>query len=313
MTEQSLNMDAYAPAEIATRVETVGVAKANLDAATMFALAVLAGAFIALGANVATILLTEHGLGYGVSRVAGGVVFSLGLMLVLVGGAELFTGNTLMVMAWASGKVATGQVIRNWMIVYAGNFTGALATAVGIYLSQQWTFDAYQVGATAVKIAIAKVSYGFLPAFVLGVFGNALVCLAVWLCFSARTTADKILAIIPPITAFVAAGFEHSIANMYFIPIALFLRGEAHVLERVGPPVERLTQLTWAGFFLDNLLPVTLGNLVGGVVMVAAVYWFVYLRGRPGNRVVWTRQHLTHAPAEAGRTTHDYEESHHDH
>jgi formate/nitrite transporter len=130
--------------------------------------------------------LTEHGLGYGVSRVAGGVVFSLGLMLVIVGGAELFTGNTLMVMAWASGKVSTGQVIRNWMIVYAGNFTGALATAVGIYLSQQWTFDAYQVGATAVTIAVAKVSYGFLPAFVLGVFGNALVCLAVWLCFSAR-------------------------------------------------------------------------------------------------------------------------------
>jgi len=209
--------------------------------------------------------------------------------------------------------VSTGQVIRNWMIVYAGNFTGALATAVGIYLSQQWAFDASQVGATAVKIAVAKVSYGFLPAFVLGVFGNALVCLAVWLCFSARTTTDKILAIIPPITAFVAAGFEHSIANMYFIPIALLLRGDAHVLERVGQPVERLAQLTWAGFFLDNLLPVTLGNMVGGVVMVAAVYWFVYLRGRPGNRVVWTRQHLTHAPVEAGRTTHDQGESHHDH
>jgi formate transporter len=313
MTDPPFTMDAYAPAEMATRVETVGVAKANLDAATMFALAVLAGAFIALGANLATILFTEHGLGYGVSRVAGGLVFSLGLMLVIVGGAELFTGNTLMVMAWASGKVSTGQVIRNWLIVYAGNFTGALATAAGIYLSQQWTFDVYQVGATAVKIAVAKVSYGFLPAFVLGVFGNALVCLTVWLCVSARTTTDKILAIIPPITAFVAAGFEHSIANMYFIPIALSLRGEAHVLERVGPPVERLAQLTWAGFFLDNLLPVTLGNLVGGGVMVAAVYWFVYLRGRPGHRVVWTRQHRTHAPVEAGPTTHDHGQSHHDH
>ena len=313
MTEHSFTVDAYAPAEMATRVETVGVAKANLDAATMFALAVLAGAFIALGANVATILFTDHGLGYGVSRVAGGLMFSLGLMLVIVGGAELFTGNNLMVMAWASGKVSTGQVIRNWMIIYAGNFTGALATAVGIYLSQQWTFNAYQVGATAVRIAVAKVSYGFLPAFVLGVFGNALVCLAVWLCFSARTTTDKILAIIPPITAFDAAGFEHSIANMYFILIALLLRGDAHVLERVGQPVERLAQLTWAGFFLDNLLPVTLGNMVGGVVIVAAVYWFVYLRGRPGNRVAWTWQYHTHTPVEAGRTTNDRAESHHQH
>ena len=196
------------------------------------------------------------------------------------------------------------------MIVYAGNFTGALATAVGIYLSQQWTFDAYQVGATAVKIAVAKVGYGFLPAFVLGVFGNALVCLAVWLCFSARTTTDKILAIIPPITAFVAASFEHSIANMYFIPIALFLRGEAHVLEWVGPAVERLAQLTWAGFFLDNLFPVTLGKMAGGAVMAAAVYWFVYLRGKPGNRVVCTWRHLTHAPTKAGSSTNDQGGSH---
>jgi formate transporter len=313
MTEHSFNMDAYAPAEMATRVEAVGVAKANLDAATMFALAVLAGAFIAIGANLTTILFTEHGLGYGVARVAGGVVFSLGLILVIVGGAELCTGNNLMVMAWASGRVSTGRLLRNWLIVYAGNFTGALATAVGIYLSRQWTFDAYQVGATAVTIAVAKVNHGFLSAFALGVFCNALVCLAVWLCFSARTTTDKILAIVPPITAFVAAGFEHSVANMYLIPIALFVRGDAHVLERLGQPIELFARLTWAGFFLDNLAPVTLGNMVGGVVMVAAVYWFVYLRGRPGNRVVRTRQHLTHLPMEAGRATNDQGESHQDH
>ena len=162
MTEHPFDLDAYAPAEMAMRVETVGVAKAGLDAATTFALAVLGGAFIALGANLATVLFTEHGLGYGVSRVAGGMVFSLGLMLVLVGGAELFTGNSLMVMAWASGKVSTGRVLRNWLIVYAGNFAGALATAAGIYLSRQWTFDAHQVGATAVTIAVAKVSHGFL-------------------------------------------------------------------------------------------------------------------------------------------------------
>jgi formate transporter len=305
MTEHPFNMDAYAPAEMATRVETVGVAKATLDTATMFALAVLAGAFIALGANLTTILFTEPGLGYGVSRVAGGVVFSLGLMLVIVGGAELFTGNSLIVMAWASGKVSTGQVLRNWLIVYAGNFTGALATAVGIYLSRQWTFDAYQVGATAVTIAVAKVNHGFLPAFVLGVFGNALVCLAVWLCFSARTTTDKILAIVPPITAFVAAGFEHSVANMYVIPIALFIRGDASVVDRLGQAAGRLAHLTWTGFFLDNLVPVTLGNLVGGVVMVAAVYWFIYLRARADNRVVRTWRHLARSRAGADRAAHD--------
>jgi formate/nitrite transporter len=202
-------------------------------------------------------------------------------------------------MAWASGRVSTGRLLRNWLIVYAGNFTGALATAVGIYLSQQWTFDAHQVGATAVTIAVAKVNHGFLAAFVLGVFGNALVCLAVWLCFSARTTTDKILAIVPPITAFVAAGFEHSVANMYFIPIALFVRGDAHVLAQVHQPVGPLAQLTWAGFVLDNLIPVTLGNLVGGVVMVAAVYWFIYLRERPDNRVVRTWRYLARSRVEA--------------
>jgi formate transporter len=305
MTEPPFSMDAYAPAEMAARVETVGVAKANLDAATTFALAVLGGAFIALGANLATVLLTAHGLGYGVSRVAAGVVFSLGLMLVIVGGAELFTGNSLMVMAWASGKVSTGRVWRNWLTVYAGNSTGALATAAGIYPSRQWTFDGYQVGATAVTIAVAKVSHGVLPAFVLGVFGNALVCLAVWLCFSARTTTDKILAIVPPITAFVAAGFEHSIANMYFIPLALFIRGDASAVERLGQAAGPLAQLTWAGFVLHNLIPVTLGNLVGGGVMVAAVYWFVYLRARPGNRVVRTWRRPARARTEAGRVAHD--------
>jgi formate/nitrite transporter len=155
---------------------------------------------------------------------------------------------------------------------------GALVTAVGVYLSRQWTFNAYHVGATALTIANAKVQYDFLSAFVLGVFCNALVCLAVWLCFSARTTTDKILAIVPPITAFVAAGFEHSVANMYFIPIGLLLRGHQHVVEIAGQNVEQLANLTWSGFVVNNLVPVTLGNLFGGTVMVAAVYWFIYLR-----------------------------------
>jgi formate/nitrite transporter len=278
MTEHVFSLDAYTPPEMARRVETVGVAKAHLDAATMFALAVLAGAFIALGANLATIAFTENGLGYGVSRMLGGFAFSLGLILVIVGGAELFTGNNLIVMAWASGLVPTSRLLRNWVVVYLGNFVGGLGTAVGVYLSGQWAFDAYQVGATALTLANAKVQHDFFSAFALGAFCNALVCLAVWLCFSARTTTDKIVAIVPPITAFVAAGFEHSVANMYFIPMGLLLRDHSQVVEAAGRNLEALADLTWRGFFVHNLLPVTLGNLVGGTVMVAGVYWFIYLR-----------------------------------
>jgi formate/nitrite transporter len=297
MAEDHANLDAYTPVDMATRVEAGGVAKANLDMATILALAILAGAFIALGANFATIVLTDTGVGYGLSRLAGGLVFSLGLILVLVGGAELFTGNILMVMAWASGKVSTLQLLRNWALVYAGNFIGALATAAGVYVSQQWAFGGYRVGATALTMANAKVEYDFLAAFMLGVFCNALVCLAVWLSFSARTTTDKILAIIPPITAFVAVGFEHSIANMYFIPLGLWLRNNSPVLEMAGKGPEQLADLTWMGFFGSNLLPVTLGNLVGGGVLVAAAYWFVYLRRRPDNRFaqLWGRVRLAQA------------------
>lgn len=286
MADNGLNIDSYAPAEMAQRVESVGVKKANLDAATTFALAILAGAFIALGANFATLVWTDNGLSYGVSRLLGGLVFSLGLILVIVGGSELFTGNNLIVMAWASRKVRTGQLLRNWVIVYIGNFIGAFLTAFGVYVAHQWTFDSYKLGATALNIANTKVGLDFVSAFALGIFCNALVCLAVWLCFSARSTTDKILAIIPPISAFVAAGFEHSVANMYFIPIGLLVRNEPQVLAAAGKTTEQLANLTWGGFLLNNLLPVTLGNIVGGGVMVAAVYWFIYLRGSPEHRFV---------------------------
>jgi formate/nitrite transporter len=217
-------------------------------------------------------------LGYGLSRLLGGLVFSLGLILVVVGGAELFTGNSLIAMAWASGLVPTSCLLKNWAIVYLGNFVGGLGTAVGVYLSRQWTFDGYRVGSTALTLAHAKVHYDFLSAFTLGALCNALVCLAVWLCFSARTTTDKIVAIVPPITAFVAAGFEHSVANMYFIPLGLWLRHQPRVVEMAGRNLEPLGDLTWRSFFVNNLFPVTLGNLVGGTIMVAGVYWFIYLR-----------------------------------
>jgi formate transporter FocA len=248
----------------------------------MFALAVLAGAFIAMGA-VFTTTVTAGAAGvlpYGLARLLGGLVFSLGLILVVVAGAELFTGNNLIVMAWAGRRVSTGKMIRNWVIVYAGNFVGAILTAYGVFLSAQYTFGKGAVGLNALTIANAKVGLDFVPALVLGVFCNALVCLAVWLCMSARTTVDKIIAIIFPISAFVAAGFEHSIANMYFIPMGLLIKGgaPASFWTAIGQTPADFSTLTWSNFFVANLLPVTIGNIIGGALMVGLVYWFIYLR-----------------------------------
>jgi formate/nitrite transporter len=210
-----------------------------------------------------------------------GLVFSLGLILVVVGGAELFTGNNLIVMAWASGKVTGRALLRNWGIVYAGNFVGAIGTVMLTILSRQYTFGSNSVGVTALKIAVGKTSLDFWQALALGILCNTLVCLAVWMTFSARSTMDKIAAIIFPITAFVAAGFEHSIANMYFVPYALFIQlFDPEFVASVADKVPGLESLTWNAFFFNNLIPVTIGNIIGGAVLVAAIYWSVFLRNK---------------------------------
>ena len=275
--------DALLPSEMAEKAEAVGIAKAALPADKMFALAVLAGAFVAIGAVFATTVATGGGeLPFGVGRLLSGLVFCVGLVLVVVAGAELFTGNNLIVMAWASGRVATMRMLRNWAVVYAGNFVGAVGTAVLIVLSGQYGLGGGQVGATALAIAEAKCSLGFVQAVVLGALCNALVCLAVWLCFSARSTTDRILSIVFPITAFVAAGFEHSVANMYFIPVALLIRDFAgpELWTALGATAADYPALGWGRFVTGNLVPVSLGNIVGGAGMVGAVYWFIHLRGR---------------------------------
>jgi len=272
-----IKLDAFPPAEMAERMETVGVKKANLDFWSMFVLAILAGAFIGLGAEFCTLTITDTNLGFGINKLLGGIVFSLGLILVVIAGAELFTGNNLIVVAWVNGKLSLGQVLRNWVIVYLGNLVGSLATAMLVYLTRQWAFSNYHVGVTAINIANSKVNLAFGEAFARGILCNALVCLAVWLCMSGRSVVDKIMAIIFPITAFVASGFENSIANMYFIPMGMLLKGEAQVLEAAGKTAVDFANLNLSGF-IANLLPVTLGNIFGGGVMVAAVYWFVYLR-----------------------------------
>ena len=270
-------LDALPPPEMARKAETIGVAKATAPASQIFALAVLAGAFIAMGAVFSTTVTAgASDLPYGVARLLGGLAFSLGLVLVVVAGAELFTGNNLVIMAWASRRVTTTRLLWNWGLVYVGNFAGALATAALMYLTRQYTFGDGAVGEQALSVAATKTDLGFVQAIALGAFCNALVCLAVWLTYSARTTTDKILAVVPPITAFVAAGFEHSVANMYFIPAGLLIRTDDSWL--AGAQVSDLGSLTWANFLADNLLPVTIGNIIGGTIMVGLVYWFAYLR-----------------------------------
>ncbi len=276
--EIGFSIDALAPAEMAQRAEAVGVRKAAMPPAKVFVLAVLAGAFIALGAIYATVAATGASgvLPYGVTRVLFGLTFCLGLILVVVAGAELFTGNNLIVMAWASGKVSTGALLRNWLIVYLGNAVGSLGTALIVFLGRQYTLSGGAVGVTALTIANSKAGVAFIPALFLGILCNALVCLAVWMSYGARSTTDKIAAILFPISAFVAGGFEHSIANMYFIPIGLLIK-YLDPTYTAGTGLD-LGHLTVQGFLVNNLLPVTLGNIIGGAGLVAVVYWFVFLR-----------------------------------
>jgi len=278
------NFDAFPPPGMAAKAEGVGVKKAGLDLLTMFALAILAGAFIGVGAIFATTVLAGTStLPYGVARLLGGLVFTTGLILVVVGGAELFTGNNLIIMAFASRKVSLGGLLRNWAIVYVGNFVGSIVTAYIMFLSKQYSFGSGAIGLTVLNIGESKTNLGFIQAVALGIMCNALVCMAVWLCFSARSTTDKILSIIPPIAAFVAAGFEHSVANMYFIPVALFVKdmGDPKFFEVIKKTAADFPHLTWGNFFIANLLPVTIGNIIGGAVMVGLVYWFAYLRTQP--------------------------------
>jgi formate transporter len=278
------SLDALMPPAITAKATDIGVTKAGMSTLRTFVLAVLAGAFIALGAMFATVTgagAAGH-LPFGVARLLAGLSFCLGLILVVVAGAELFTGNTLIVMAVAERRVAFRRLMRNWGLVYAGNLVGAVATVLLVFASRQYEFGDGSVGVNALAIAQAKTSLGFGQAIALGVLCNALVCLAIWLTYSARTVADKILAIIFPITAFVAAGFEHSVANMYFLPMGVLLRDHASAKfwQVTGKTAASYPDVTWGHALVSNLVPVTIGNVFGGGVMVGLVYWLVYARTR---------------------------------
>ena len=277
-------LDALLPDEMAAKAEDIGVNKASMSASGMFVLAVLAGSFIAFGAALSTLVSTngETIMPYGLGRLVTGFVFSLGLILVVVGGAELFTGNNLIVMAWANKRVTTTQVIRNWTIVYLGNFVGSFGIAILMFLGGTYTFAQGGVGLSALSIANTKTGLGFGHALFLGILCNVLVCLAVWMSFSGRSTVDKVVAVVPPVTAFVALGFEHSIANMYFVTYGLLIRSLApeSFWTLVGKTSTDFPTITINDFLIVNLLPVTIGNIIGGAVLVGVVYWFVYLRGK---------------------------------
>jgi formate transporter len=275
-------IDAPAPPEMAQKAVQIGIKKAAMPWQKIFILAILAGAFIALGAIFATTVTAglNSPVPYGINRLVAGLAFCLGLILVVIAGAELFTGNNLIVIAWAHGSVSTGQLLRNWSLVYAGNLVGSLSTAVLMLLTKQYSFGNGAIGLNALNTANSKCHLDFWQAIALGMMCNALVCLAIWLCYSARTNTDKILSIIFPITAFVAAGFEHSVANMYFIPIGILIRdfAPAAFWTSIGKTAADYSALTWSNFAVANLLPVTIGNILGGAGMVGLIYWLVYLR-----------------------------------
>jgi formate/nitrite transporter len=259
--------DAFSPKEIAARVEEIGVTKARLPFLSMLMLSILAGAFIGLGALYFVIVKSDPTLGFAARQILGGAVFSLGLILVVVAGAELFTGNNLLAMAWADGKISTLDVLRNWAIVCCGNFIGAAGLALLVYLSRHAEMNNGAIGQEYLTIAAAKAAMPFWTAFFKGVMCNVLVCMAVWMAFAGRSVVDKVVAIIFPISAFVAAGFEHSVANMYFFPLAMLLQGDG----------ASAGAITWAGFF-SNMLPVIMGNIIGGSVLVGLVYHIIYRR-----------------------------------
>ncbi len=273
----------YSPPEIAEKVVGIAEAKSKLSILKMIVLGIFAGVYIGFGAELATMVTNDTAsfLGVGVAKFLGGSVFAVGLMLVVIGGSELFTGNNLIMTGVLRGKVHwLNGLLRNWFWVYLANFAGSLLLVWFMYGSQLWTVNGGAVGLKAIGIANAKCNLTFWAAFCRGVGCNWLVCLAVWLAIGAKTVVGKVWGIWFPIMAFVASGFEHCVANMYFIPMGIFLKGNADFLSMVGKTAADYANLTWGSFLVGNLLPVTLGNIVGGSFFVAALYWFVYLRGK---------------------------------
>ena len=273
------------PAEIAEYTVEAGVKKANTSAINLFVLGILAGAFIAFaseGSNMAAFNLFARPETYGLGKAIAGAIFGTGLMLVLLAGGELFTGNTLMIVAIFKHKITVLQMLRNWFLVYTGNLIGSLMIALMMNHSGLFHSGADMLGGVTIKIAAYKLGLSFSQAFVLALMCNWLVCLAVWLCYGAKDMSGKVLGIFFPIWLFITSGFEHSVANMYYIPAGILAKTAPAAMTAamsIGLDAAHAAELTWSNFFLHSLIPVTLGNIVGGTIFVGLAYWFVYLRG----------------------------------
>ncbi|MCZ6558245.1 MAG: formate/nitrite transporter family protein [SAR324 cluster bacterium] len=268
------------PPQAARRAEEVGAGYAAMGVLTTFALAVLGGAFVGLGALFASTVGAGalEALPYGLDRLLRGLAFALGFILAVAAGAELFCGNNLIVLALAARRIPLRRLLRNWLIVFVGNLAGAAGTAVLVFITAQYAFGEGAGGLAELELAASKAELGFLRLISLGIMGNALVCLALWLAMSARSFTERALAVLFPVTAFVAAGFEHAVANMYIISVGLLIRGDAAFLEQAGKTAEEYAALSVSGFFFGNLLPVGIGNIIGGPVLVGLIYWSVHLR-----------------------------------
>jgi len=279
MSELAKFADAFTPSQVAKKVKTLGVSKANMPFLPLLILAMMAGAFISFGAMYYTVVMTHPSEAYGAAKLLGGVAFSLGFILVVIAGGELFTGNNLIVLAWANGKISIRQLLRNWGLVYLGNALGAFLTVYLVFASGFLDGAHHAYGVTAIKLGLAKVDITTTEAFVRGIFCNSLVCLASWMVYASRTVTDKVFAVVFPISAFVAMGFEHCIANMFMIPLGIVASLDPEAVALTGLAPEAFANLTMSGF-IEKLIPVTLGNIFGGSVMVGMSLYIVYLYGR---------------------------------
>jgi formate/nitrite transporter len=273
---QILGLDAYSPAEIQDKVEKLGVKKARLPFLASFMLAVIAGGSIGLGGLFFSIVLADPTLGFAAQRIVGGLVFTLGLAIVMIGGAELFTGNCLLVMAWCNGQLSGREVARNWTIVWFGNLAGALGLAVLIFFAHTAAMNGGLVGDALVRLAAGKLSPDVFTIFVKGILCNVLVCLAVWLSYAGRSVTDKLLGMLLPVAAFIAAGYEHCVANMFLLPLGWLLAATGHRPEGVDLQLFALAPL------LKNLVAATAGNIVGGAGVVGLAYWAIYRKSLGG-------------------------------
>ncbi|HWI65085.1 MAG TPA: formate/nitrite transporter family protein [Symbiobacteriaceae bacterium] len=277
MADHVAHNDSFSPLEIARKVEQYGVTKGNLPFGKMAGLAIMAGAFVSMGCIFYETITAGFKGSYGIMVLIGGLCFNLGLMMCVIAGAELFTGNSLLSIAAASRKITIGQMFRNWSVVWTFNFVGSLIMVGLLYTAQAYTADGGQVGARALYVGASKASLAPGIIFVRGIIANIMVCLASWMSYSGRTVTDKFFGMFLPITAFVAGGYEHSIANMFFIPFAMLIKGNTAIASLPGVPVEKLKYLT-PGYLTQNLIFSTAGNLVGGAIFVGLVYWLIYLR-----------------------------------